>query len=247
MTTTDPSVSTMSAETDERVDVGVVLKKALLGFVVLTGALSLLGGIGALALFDGALGDVEDDFVAWIANHRVGVLDSIATVGSTLSDTWTVLGVLVGAASMLWAAGHVRHAMTVVLAVILEFTTFLAVGALIGRPRPEVEALHSVPSTPSFPSGHVAAAFVLYGSLVLVARSLSDRSTPRVLWLAPVAIALVVAAARVYEGVHHPTDVAAGLLLGVGALAASAAATGVADKPVRVPGREHNEDREAMP
>ena len=112
------------------------------------------------------------------------------------------------------------------LAVILEFTTFLAVGALIGRARPDVETLHSVPSTPSFPSGHVAAAFVLYGSLVLVAGSL--RSIPRSWWLAPLAIALSVAAARVYEGVHHPTDVAAGLVLGVGALGCAAAATGIA-------------------
>lgn len=214
---------------DEHVGLGTVAKRAAVGFLSLTGALSLLGLIGVLLVFDGALGNAEADFVAWVADNRVGLLDSIATTGSTFSDTWTVIGVVVGAGSMLWAAGHRRHAMTVGLAVLLEFTTFLAVGAIIGRARPDVEALHSVPSTPSYPSGHVAAAFVLYGSLVVVARSLSSRSVPRWVWAFPVAIALLVAASRVYEGVHHPFDVAAGLLLGIGALIAAARATGIVE------------------
>ena len=226
MATTDLRTAKTSAEFDRPVGLVDGAKRALVGFVVLTIALSLLGGIGTLLVFDGAIGNTEADAVGWIAEHRVGVLDSVFTIASTLSDTWTVIGVLVGAVTMLWVAGHVRHALTVALAVILEFTTFLAVGALIGRARPDGETLHSVPSTPSFPSGHVAAAFVLYGSLVLVARSL--RSIPRSWWLAPLAIALSVAAARVYEGVHHPTDVAAGLVLGVGALGCAAAATGIA-------------------
>ena len=115
------------------------------------------------------------------------------------------------------------------IAVLLEFTTFLAVGAIIGRDRPDVEALGSVPSTPSFPSGHAAAAFVLYGALVVVARSLSPRQVPRVIWALPTFIALLVAAARVYEGVHNPTDVAAGLLLGIGAVTAAGFATGIID------------------
>ena len=220
-------VETASASAGGRIDVGDIAKRAFLGFVVLTGVLSLLGTIGSLLVFDSALGDADADAVGWIADHRVAVLDSAAPIASALSDTWTVIGVLVGAASMLWVTGWRRHAATVVLAVLLEFTTFLAVGAIVGRSRPDVEALGSVPSTPSFPSGHTAAAFVLYGALVLVARSLSARSVPRALWAVPVATGVVVAAARVYEGVHHPIDVAAGLLLGVGALIAAGLATGV--------------------
>jgi len=99
----------------------------------------------------------------------------------------------------------------------------------------------------SFPSGHTAAAFVIYGSLVFVARSLSSqssatqssatqssatqswsaRSISRAVWLVPPFLALLVAVARVYEGVHYPTDVAAGLLLG--AVVAASVATGLTD------------------
>jgi len=57
----------------------------------------------------------------------------------------------------------------------------------------------------------------------------SLRSIPRSVWLVPIFLALLVAAGRVYEGVHHPTDVAAGLLLGIGAVVAASVATGLTD------------------
>ncbi|MGB3735492.1 MAG: phosphatase PAP2 family protein [Ilumatobacter sp.] len=198
-----------------------------MGFVVLAAGLSLLGVLGRLTVFEGAIGDAEADFVAWTADRRTSTLDSVFTIGSTLSDTWTIVGVVVGAVTMLLATGHARHAVTIILAVLLEFSSFLVVGAVVDRERPDVEALHSVPSTPSFPSGHVAAAFVLYGSLALVARTVSSRPLPRALWLLPLFVALLVGASRVYEGVHNPTDVGAGLLLGAGALAAATTATGL--------------------
>jgi len=253
MTAVDRSQTTASVPSepnDDEMSVVGVLKRAVIGFVVLVVGLSLLGGVGAL-VFDGAIGDAEADFVTWVAEQRAGVLDTVANNASSLSDTWTVIGVVVGAVTMLWAAGHTRYAATVVLAILFEFGTFLVVGAVIGRSRPDVEALGSTPSTPSFPSGHTAAAFVIYGSLVFVARSLSSqssasqpsasqgwstRSIPRSVWLVPLFLALLVAAARVYEGVHYPTDVAAGLLLGIGAVVAASVATGLTDLP-GTPGR----------
>mgnify|MGYP000205929697 CR=1 FL=1 len=214
-----------------------VLKRAAISFVLLNVGLCLIGGVGVLFLFDGAVGDAEADLLGWIADNRVDVLDSVFTVASALSDTWTVVGVTVGAASMLWVTGHGRHAATILIALALEFFTFLVVGAIVGRERPDVETLHSVPSTPSFPSGHTAAAFMLYGSLILVARSMSPRpgtpSTPPWVWVVPSIIAVVVAVARVYEGVHNPIDVAAGLLLGIGALVGAGLSTGIIDPPRR--------------
>ena len=204
-----------------------ILGRALLASAVLIGSLSAIGAIGLLWAFDSPIGDLDEDLVAWAADRRTGVLDSAANIASSLSDTWTVLGVMVGAISMLVAAGHRRHAVTVVLAVLLEFTTFLAVGAIIGRDRPDVEPLGSVPSTPSYPSGHTAAAFVLYGVLVLVAMDIARRRPGRWLWVVPFVTGSLVAVARVYEGVHHPIDVLAGLLLGIGALVGAAYATEV--------------------
>jgi len=208
-------------------EVGDALRRSAMAVAGLVALLSILGSIGNLVVFDSAIGEADEDIVQTVADNRTSALDTAAPVISALSDTWTVIGVVVGASTMLWVAGRRRHALTVVLAVAVEFLTFLAVGAIIDRDRPEVEALGSVPSTPSFPSGHTAAAFVLYAVLVLVARSLATRSVPKWLWTVPVLIGLMMAFARVYEGVHHPLDVVAGLLVGVGALVGAGLATGV--------------------
>jgi membrane-associated phospholipid phosphatase len=83
---------------------------------------------------------------------------------------------------------------------------------LVGRARPPVadpalEAIGSIPSSTSFPSGHSATAFAAAVALGLLHRRLR----------APLlAVAVLVALSRVYLGVHYFTDIVAGSLLGIG-------------------------------
>jgi membrane-associated phospholipid phosphatase len=101
----------------------------------------------------------------------------------------------------------------------LEFVTFLCVGTVTSRDRPDVTPLGSVPSTSSFPSGHVAAAVVLYGGLAIIVASFAPGARRRRNGaIAASAVVVFVAMARLYEGVHHPTDLLGGLVLGTGAL-----------------------------
>jgi membrane-associated phospholipid phosphatase len=84
---------------------------------------------------------------------------------------------------------------------------------LVGRPRPEGVAL-------GFPSGHSTAAAAFFGALMFLAGALPPRLCAWVRALAMVMIVLV-GMARVMLRAHWPSDVLAGIALGL-ALAAAA-------------------------
>jgi undecaprenyl-diphosphatase len=79
--------------------------------------------------------------------------------------------------------------------------------------------------TASFPSGHVAAAVVLYVGLSIVVPRLAPPTDDPRPFRALVALAIVaVSVARVYEGMHFPSDVVVGWAYGAGCLAVGLAA-----------------------
>jgi undecaprenyl-diphosphatase len=114
-----------------------------------------------------------------------------------------------------WASRNARHG---VIAAGLSAALALGVGHLItvlwDRPRPYiahpmVSHLFVAPSgDPSFPSDHATAAFAIAVSLLLRNRRIG---------LVAMAMAIVLAVARVAVGVHYPSDVFAGALLGTAA------------------------------
>jgi len=88
---------------------------------------------------------------------------------------------------------------------------------LVARHRPAADLVHVLsPATGySFPSGH--AVFYTWVAVMLAA-ALAPRLTPSVrplLWLAAALLILIGCLGRIYEGVHWPSDVIGGFLLGL--------------------------------
>lgn len=158
-----------------------------------------------------------DDGVSDGAERLVGAsppLLSAARLVTALGDPLlaTVGAVLLAAA--LWATGHRRTALFVLVARAGALVLSVGLKQVVGRARPVFDAPVASEFGLSFPSGHAlgGAAFWLSAAVALVAVARGRRA-----WLAVAAgVALLVAASRVLLGVHYVSDVVAGLVLGAG-------------------------------
>ncbi|MGW4379132.1 diacylglycerol kinase family protein [Kitasatospora sp. NPDC004531] len=160
----------------------------------------------------------EGAVVGWLADHRNSVATQASSWVSAAAFTPAVVTVTALVSVLLLVRGRWRWAALTAGAVTVQATLFVLAAKVVDRPRPEVERLDGALPTSGFPSGHVGAAAALYGALGLLALS-----RVRGRWRVPLcalawAVPVLVALSRLYRGMHHPTDVLAGLANGAAAL-----------------------------
>jgi membrane-associated phospholipid phosphatase len=190
--------------------------KVGVALIVLVGLMLGLGWLVTRAFVHDWPFTVEDGVDRSLVGDRTPWLNHISAVFSTLASTPYAIALTALAAVLARLVFHRwREAMFVAGVVALEVAVFLVTTLVINRPRPLVTHLDVAPPTSSFPSGHTAAALALYGAVVLVARYHGVRWPVWLLLMIP----LAVGASRLYRGMHHPSDVIAGLLLATACLA----------------------------
>lgn len=174
------------------------------------GILGAFAHLGAAAVIGAATRGqpraVEERVRARIATTRRDDLDRVMPVLTDLGSMYAAAGIAVG----LWAHGRRRLAADVVGAATLAWVTAQGAKKLFERRRPyhvgPVEMLVREPMGTSYPSGHPA-----------VARAMADILTPQIVRPARRLLqsgARLVAFSRIYVGVHYPSDVVGGLLVG---------------------------------
>jgi len=153
----------------------------------------------------------EDGVNRYLARHRTPTLNGISGFFSNLADTPSAIALSAVAFVAIRVLTHRwAEAVFVAVALVAEVGIFLLTTLVIDRPRPAVPHLDVAPPTSSFPSGHTAAATVLYVAVAIVARR---HGAPWPVWLMA-AVPCAVGCSRLYRGMHHPSDVLAGALLG---------------------------------
>ncbi|MFJ3187511.1 diacylglycerol kinase family protein [Streptomyces halstedii] len=159
----------------------------------------------------------EDGVNDALERARTGTLDTVSSVVSEAGNTGTVvLGTLVSCLALLLVPRlpRLREAVFLGVAVSLQSLVFLVVTEAVDRTRPDVDRLDASPPTSSYTSGHTGAATALYAGLAVLVLHRAKGPWRRVAAALLLLLPLLVGLARAYRGMHHPTDVAGGLLNG---------------------------------
>jgi membrane-associated phospholipid phosphatase len=190
-------------------------KRILLPVVVL---LLLMIGLGLLVtkvLNHAWPFTVEDSINRELAGDRNDAGNAVSGFFSTLASTPVIIAVTAVVAIILRLTLHRwREALFLCAVVSAQAIVFFFATLAIDRTRPSVPHMDKSPPTSSFPSGHTSAAFALYVGLALVLSTLVRRTWLKVLCWVLILVPLSVAIARLYRGMHHPSDVTASFLNG---------------------------------
>jgi membrane-associated phospholipid phosphatase len=211
--------------------VGATAVVAIMGYVVLVAFALLLGALVTHVVVGGSLGRGDLDVAHWFAERRTPFRNDLSLVGSYFAETVTVLAIVGVALVVLALKRHWPLFGFLAISLMLEGGVYAVATYEISRNRPAVPRLEDLIVSDSFPSGHTAAAVALYGSLAIVVWAETRLRIWRALAIALAVLGpIIVATSRVYRGMHNPTDVISGALIGMGCIAVSyfAVRTGVA-------------------
>jgi undecaprenyl-diphosphatase len=207
----------------------------LFAFVAIA-ALSIVAGLvvtRVLLHLHGVAG-ADEGLIGFFARHRSAGLTDASLVGSIMAGG-VVLPIIAAVAALIAvAAKHWRLAGFLLFALAIESASYRTTTLLVHRHRPEVHRLEKLPVDASYPSGHTAASIAVYCGLALLLTSrIKNRAAQIAIWVVAVLIPVYVAFSRMYRGMHHPLDVAGGVVVGIAALSALVLVTRSSGSAVR--------------
>ncbi len=153
----------------------------------------------------------EASIILWIQENLRGALDGLWIFITHLGDDgilWIILGIVL----LFWKKTR-PIGLTMLISLLFDYLIInVTLKDLIARPRPFVvnEAIKplvtGVSPYRSFPSGHSGGSFAAMFALY--------KWVPKKVGIPALVLAALVALSRLYVGVHYPTDIIAGCIVG---------------------------------
>jgi undecaprenyl-diphosphatase len=197
-----------------------VLTSAIVPLVILTVVMLSLGYVIAHFLVHVWPFTVEVEPLRALVSVRTPVWDRISDRVSQIAYiaglivVWAVAGGIMRIVYRRW-----HETLFLAAAVVSQLVVYVLTSRIIVRVRPAVPRLDHFNQLRSFPSGHVAAALALYGGIAVILTMRSrNRAQAVVAWALMLIVPIAVGISRMYRGMHYPSDVVGGFLIGCGCL-----------------------------
>jgi undecaprenyl-diphosphatase len=187
-------------------------------------ALGVVVAVGATVTFVAIAGEVregetqqfDEAALRWIETHHTPFLDRAMLEITFLGTGLIVLTLVLVSGMFLWLTKHRHSALLLIVATLGSVVINNLLKAGFDRPRPQVFEVGQHTLSSSFPSGHAMSAAAVYMTVAYLAARLQRRRISRVLTLlAATTIVILIAFSRLYLGVHYPSDVGAGVVIGI--------------------------------
>jgi undecaprenyl-diphosphatase len=193
------------------------VRRILPPVVVLAAIAAMVGAIGRGWVCHGLGCDaasMDARILEWLYLHRREWLDRPMIAATWLGSAYVLLPL-----AILWALGHRADRASRILVPLALIGAALSVHvmkAAVARPRPALhEAIIALPEDLSFPSAHAAQSAAFWLALGLQAQARGPHGLRALLIAVATIVVLAVCTSRMYLQVHYPSDVAAGLLIGI--------------------------------
>jgi len=194
---------------------------AALGIVLVAGAVLAVAGTWAFVAIadivrDGATQQFDEAVLRWMAAHQTPVLQKVMFEITLLGTGIVLMTMVFVAALFLWLSNHHFSALLLFIATWGGVLINSLLKSTFNRPRPQVFEWGAQVLTSSFPSGHAMSATIAYGTVAYLAARLQANRVSRWLTVTIAALLIVlICTSRLYLGVHYPSDVVAGSLMGL--------------------------------
>jgi undecaprenyl-diphosphatase len=148
--------------------------------------------------------------------HHSPVLDNIMLEVTALGTGTVVMMIVAVAALFLVLTQHKYSAILLLVSTGGGLILNLILKMGFDRPRPAIFVPEVQAFSSSFPSGHAMSAAIVYGTVAYLAARLHKRRWAKALiMLVALIVILLICISRLYLGVHYPSDVVAGVSIGL--------------------------------
>ncbi len=158
----------------------------------------------------------DEAALRWIKDYHSPGLDE-AMLEITALGTGTVVIMIVCVSGLFLSLTHHKYsALLLLVATVGGMLLDTVLKLRFDRPRPHVFTWGTQAAMSSFPSGHAMSATIVYSTVAYLAARLQKRLWAR--WatmLLAAVIIVMIAMSRIYLGVHYPSDVLAGAIVGL--------------------------------